>query len=194
MMPGAAGKGAGTGMGGMMGGMAGMMGGMGGGMGGMGGGMGLMSGGMGQSGASTKLPFLEGPNQTVITWSDDHGQVVVHHVGSQLSKSFKASKGESVTPYLAGGMLALEVSGPEVNRIAVYDFDKPAWNTLELKEPLKNGRATPVVTGDSAFYRLGNKVYAYSSSAASCAGRVEPGRSSGQPCRVRRPSRSVPRG
>jgi RNA polymerase sigma factor (sigma-70 family) len=182
MSAGAAGNGA-MGMAGMSGSgamaMPGMMGGMGGGsMPGMGGnrsmgmaGMGMVGmGGGSTSNAGTttkgsgtgKSPFLEGPNQTIITTSAAGDRVVVHHLGSQSTKAFKVSSGERITPICSENILALAVAGPEISRIAVYDFEKPEWNAIELKEPLKDGKAIPILTGDAAFYKIGHRVYAYS--------------------------------
>ena len=105
--------------------------------------------------------FLEGPYKTIITAPGNGEQVKVQHVESGEVHAYKAVDGEKVLPILSAGLLAIQAEGPEVTKVAVYDFEHMAWVPMELKEPIKNGKASPVILGNTVYYPIGHQIYAF---------------------------------
>ena len=65
------------------------------------------------------------------------------------------------------GVVAVNLKGPKISRIAVHCGSNraEAWYPLDLREPVDN--ASPIVGNRSAVYVLGRDVYAFSASAKS---------------------------
>ena len=59
----------------------------------------------------------------------------------------------------SNGIIALNLTGPKVTKVAVFDPREEVWYPLELREPV--GRAIPVVGPWFVFYSLGKYVYAF---------------------------------
>jgi len=58
------------------------------------------------------------------------------------------------------GIIALNLTGPKVTKVAVFDPKEEVWYPLELREPV--GMAIPGVGPWVVFYSLGKYVYAFS--------------------------------
>ena len=58
------------------------------------------------------------------------------------------------------GIIALNLTGSKVTKIAVFFPNERVWYPLELREPV--GTASPSVGPGSAIYILGKYVYAFS--------------------------------
>jgi hypothetical protein len=66
-----------------------------------------------------------------------------------------------VSPLVGPDLLALNLSGSKITRIAVTDFTSGTWHVQDLRQPVE-GRASPVVGAGVALYTLGRYAYAYS--------------------------------
>jgi len=75
----------------------------------------------------------------------------------------------AVTPIMGSGILALDIRGAKISRIAVYtifeagDQRRGSWYPQKLREPVDQARA--MVTTECAAYVLGRFVYAFSAHA-----------------------------
>ncbi|MHC5543614.1 hypothetical protein ACYOEI_35770, partial [Singulisphaera rosea] len=76
-------------------------------------------------------------------------------------RTYVPPKGTKVLPVLYNQLLALWSKGPEVHQLAVFCAQTGEWYTKEVEPPFK-GDASPSVDGLTAFYVLGNRVYAFS--------------------------------
>jgi hypothetical protein len=75
-----------------------------------------------------------------------------------LTKAGDIKRG--VNPILSGGLAALYLKGPGITRIAAFSKYDGNWNAQDLREPAEE--ANPIVSGNMAAYRIGRRVYAFS--------------------------------
>ena len=69
-----------------------------------------------------------------------------------------------VSPIYSAGLLALNLEGAAITRLAVFSFVDGAWHTQELPEPV-SGSVSPTASVSVAAYNVGRYVYAFSSQA-----------------------------
>jgi hypothetical protein len=69
-----------------------------------------------------------------------------------------------VSPVVGPGLLALNLSGPKITRIAVVDLTSGTWQAQDLRQPAQ-GHAAAIVGPGVAVYTLGRYAYAYSARA-----------------------------
>ena len=173
---GSGGLGRGSGMAGPGGGFGGGMGGAGGGFGGgagpMGGGMNIGSGGQLGSlvvnpATNEDEPRYAQTNQLIVVASPEGSTVTVYSTETGKSKALRLTKDNDaklhVNPILSSGLAALYVNGPRITRIAAFNISDGNWYTQDLREPAKE--ADPIVNGTMAAYRIGRRVYAFSTMA-----------------------------
>ena len=69
-----------------------------------------------------------------------------------------------VTPIIGNGLIprlmALGFKGPEIPRIAVFDFEAGEWSTQDLRDPAK-GQLDPIIDYSEAVYQSGRSLYYY---------------------------------
>jgi RNA polymerase sigma factor (sigma-70 family) len=172
--------GMGGGMGGGAGGMGGGMGGRRGGFGGGGSGLGGMGGGPGGGGpgggrgsatgvlgvppAVNDEPHYVQTNQLIVVASPDGDAVTAYSTETGKSKSLRLTKAgdvkRGVNPILSGGLAALYVKGPGITRIAAFSKYDGNWYAQDLRDPAEE--ANPIVGENMAAYRIGRRVYAFS--------------------------------
>ncbi len=69
-----------------------------------------------------------------------------------------------VSPLVGPGIMALNVRGSKITRIAVADLPGGTWHAQDLRQPVE-GHASPIVGPGVALYTLGRYAYAYSAQA-----------------------------
>ncbi|WP_169978041.1 hypothetical protein [Tautonia rosea] len=67
----------------------------------------------------------------------------------------------SITPINNAYLTALQLEGPEIRRVAVFNTTNNTWYALDLSEPVSD-KASPIVNPETAVYHLGRFVYAFS--------------------------------
>lgn len=141
----------------MMGGrgMPGMMGGM---------GMGMGMGGVGTAPSDPNQPRSVRISDLFVVTSPTGNKVSILDTKTGKARSLtislsKDAKPRTINPIMGGtGLLALDIQGPEISRIAVYDEGN--WFPIELKEPTSS--ASPIVGDNLVTYAIGRRVYAFS--------------------------------
>jgi hypothetical protein len=69
-----------------------------------------------------------------------------------------------ISPTVGQDLLALNLNGSKITRIAVAELPSGTWHTQDLRQPVE-GRASPIVGPGVALYPLGRYAYAYSTRA-----------------------------
>jgi hypothetical protein len=157
-------------MGGMSGGMMG--GGFGGGMGGLGGGMmgggfgGGIGGGMGGVAAEDQPVYIQ-TGQLIVVSSPEGDTVTAYSTETGKAKSLRLAKATDtrleVQPIVSMGLVALQLKGPKITRIAAFGVSDGTWHAQDLREPAD--MAMPIVSNSMAAYGIGRRIYAFSSEA-----------------------------
>ncbi len=65
-----------------------------------------------------------------------------------------------VIPIVGHGLMALRFKGPEIRRLAVYNFESGEWASQDLREPAKF-QIDPVVGRSIVMYQAGPAIYCY---------------------------------
>jgi hypothetical protein len=116
--------------------------------------------------ASALRYFRQGNSIIVVSPVGD--RVTLYNCETKKSESLELSGTNDaplrVTPVLAQNLVALNLSGPKLTRIAVADLVSGTWHVQELRKPI-DGRAVPLVTAEVVVYTLGRDVYAYGAAA-----------------------------
>jgi hypothetical protein len=116
--------------------------------------------------ASAPRYFRQGNSIIVISPVGD--RATLFNCETQKSDSLELSGTKDaplrVTPVVAQNLIALNLSGPKLTRIAVADLVRGNWHVQELRKPI-DGRAIPLVTAEVVVYTLGREVYAYGAAA-----------------------------
>jgi hypothetical protein len=95
-------------------------------------------------------------------------RVAFYDIETRKSQAIElsASKDEPVEAKPLGGqnILALELNGSKITRIAVAEFSTGHWYAQDLRQPVK-GPVSPILSPGVAVYTLGRYVYAFSAHA-----------------------------
>ena len=104
--------------------------------------------------------------QELIMVTSPEGDVVTgYSINTGKAKSFRLPKaGDTkleVQPIAAPTMAALQLKGPKINQIAVFNAKDGSWYPQDLREPVD--KAIPLIGNyNMAAYGLGRRVYAFS--------------------------------
>ncbi len=103
----------------------------------------------------------------VLAWTPEGDKFAIHDMKSNETQSVRLSDAKDsrlkVNPILTHQLLALQIQGPKVGRIAVFNVENRTWYPQNLREPVTD--ATPVFGGATVVYPLGRYVYAFSGTA-----------------------------
>ncbi len=95
-------------------------------------------------------------------------RVAIYDLETKKSQAIELASAKDgpvqVSPVVGPDILALNVSGSRLTRIAVADLGTGTWHAQDLRQPIE-GNATPIVGPGVALYILGRYAYAYSARA-----------------------------
>ncbi len=133
-------------------------------MGGRGGGMAststVNSGQANKPAVPVTLPLPSG-NVLIIPIEQDRATVL--NTRSGVKATFRpAGQVTSIAPVCTAGVVGLALAGPKVPQVAAYSQSNNEWSVQDLREPISDGWANPIVGGDSVEYRLGRYLYIFS--------------------------------
>ena len=97
----------------------------------------------------------------VATLTPARDRIATIGTNSASWETYEAPKGTTVIPVGGMSLIAVRYDGPEIGEIAAFDADKAKWFRNPLVEPAK-GQAFPIVFLDVVVYRIGRRVYAFS--------------------------------
>jgi len=70
---------------------------------------------------------------------------------------------KKIVPLMSNNMVGLELEGPNVTEVVALNPVVNAWLRQKLREPLIDGRVSPVVTQGMLYYGVGRSIYALGS-------------------------------
>lgn len=160
------GFGGGEGAGGMAG-FAGGPGAFGGGpraFGSMGGGAGTQRPRGRNAGTPNGVHYLQAGKLIVLS-SPEGDKITAYSTDTGKAKSLTVAEAKDqkceVVPIATVGLVALQITGPKVTRIAAFSSSDGTWHSQDLREPVRE--AIPVVGQNMVVYTLGRRLYAFSS-------------------------------
>ncbi len=72
---------------------------------------------------------------------------------------------KTIVPVIGGNMVGLELEGPNVTEVVALNPTSNTWLRQKLREPLINGKVSPIVNQEMVYYGVGRSIYALSSQA-----------------------------
>ncbi|WP_435019045.1 sigma-70 family RNA polymerase sigma factor [Tundrisphaera sp. TA3] len=143
-------------------------------MGGIGGGMARGRGGRGfgggnPDGSDTPIYTRIGNGSRIVVTSAKEGKAILYNAETGERHALEVADEKDgaaveVIPVVGPGLVALQVAGPKIRRIAAALPDDGGWYVQDLREPL-DGTAAPIVGPGIAAYSIGSRVYAFSAKA-----------------------------
>jgi RNA polymerase sigma factor (sigma-70 family) len=116
------------------------------------------------AGTAGAVPEYFDNGRFILVTSPQGDRVALYDRNNRKSKTLRlpvaAASGQVVTPVWADQIIALQIKGPKISRIAVYDIDHGRWSTHDLRELVDE--AKPLVLDYMAAYKLGRYVYGFS--------------------------------
>jgi hypothetical protein len=95
-------------------------------------------------------------------------RVAIYDLETKKSQAIELTSAKdtpvAVSPVVGPGIMALNLSGSKITRIAIADLASGTWHAQDLRQPAQ-GHASPIVGPEIALYILGRYAYAYSARA-----------------------------
>jgi hypothetical protein len=121
-----------------------------------------------KNGTETAMPRTFRIRGMVLSCATADGKVSMLEIETKKKATCRLQElGEEpleIVPIDGGDIVALMLNGPKIRNIAVYDCAAGKWYPQVLKEVVA-GQASPIVNERLVAYALGQRVYAYSSTA-----------------------------
>jgi RNA polymerase sigma factor (sigma-70 family) len=119
-------------------------------------------GGVGRRSPNPMVMQLGGSRVLIIPAEQDRATVLNIEDGTRATQRIPKGVTE-VMPVISLGVVALQLKGPDVRQVAVYETQGAQWYPLDLKEPTTE--AGPVVGNQEVTYQLGRFLYVFSAQA-----------------------------
>ncbi len=98
----------------------------------------------------------------ILAFPPEHDRATVLNTETGIKATQRLPQGATeVSAVINFGLVALDLKGPEVRRIAVYDIEGGKWYPQDLKEPATESSG-PLVESDEVTYRIGRFFYVFS--------------------------------
>jgi hypothetical protein len=121
-----------------------------------------------ESGEPARTPRYFRHQHSLIVISPVGDRATIYDVETKKSRSLELSGTKDaplrVTPIYGSDVVAFNLKGPKITRIAVADTANGTWYPQDLRKPF-GGQATPIIAPGLAVYSVGRDVYAYSAQA-----------------------------
>jgi RNA polymerase sigma factor (sigma-70 family) len=95
----------------------------------------------------------------VIPSEKDRVTILNTETGARATQRFARSM-TNINPMSGAYYLALDLEGPEIRQVAVYNFGDAKWYAQDLKEPVT--KAYPIIGNAETAYQLGRFLYVFS--------------------------------
>jgi len=120
--------------------------------------------------AKRPVPLITRWGNFIVATTPEGDRAALYSSETGVSKVVRLSGSKEnqheITPIFYNEIMALQITGPKITRIALFDFKDNSWRIQDLREPVTGASPTPIFNSRTnaitIIYPLGHYFYTFS--------------------------------